>query len=168
MSYSFFMRRNYSVYKISACYDKFWGNYWGFLNFKYFACWKIDLIFFSQLIKFSCVQNFSMLWQFCRKLLRIFKFAQMACCSVLPAWFGKLENWSHILFSIDKTILCTKFQHAMTIFEEIIEDFQFWPKCLLLSTTNYKITNYKNYKNANQGKIHGFYMKCIFYFYWNA
>ena len=33
------------------------------------------------------------------------------------------ENWFHILFSFDKTILCTKFQHAMTNFEEIIEDF---------------------------------------------
>ena len=60
------------------------------------ACWKIVLIFLfpfdNSLFR---VQNFSLLWKFFGKLLRLFKFAQTACCSVILSLFGmlKIECW---------------------------------------------------------------------------
>ena len=143
ISYTFLILQYYFECKTSACYVNIWGNYWGFSNLPKrhaaqvclhdMACLKNYLIFFSHLMISFCVQNFSMLWQYLRKLLRILKFAQTGCCSVLPACFGMLEKWSHILFSSDNTILCIKFQHAITTFKEIIEGFQFCPNGLLLS-----------------------------------
>ena len=76
----------------------------------------------------------TMTWQFLRKVLSIFNFAQSACCIVVPPLFGMLENLTHYLLSNNTNILCTNFQHAMPIFKEIIEDFQCCPNGMLLSS----------------------------------
>ena len=68
----------------------------------------------------TCKKYLGCYINFLIELLMIFKFALTAYCSVLPAWFGMLENWYHILLSHNGNILCTKYQHAMMICQQII------------------------------------------------